>query len=75
MQQERTPSGQKQPSSSYLKYGGFAFQLLGGIGLTGWLGHRLDLYLNLEFPLFLLLFIFSAFIGMIYLMYQKLKQE
>ena len=72
MEQKRTPSGQK-PTDSFLKYSGFAFQLFGGIGLAGWAGDRLDKFLSLRFPVFLLSFVFIVFGGMMYQMYQKIK--
>ena len=34
---KRTPSGPQKPDNAYLRYGNFAFQLLGGIGLGGWM--------------------------------------
>lgn len=76
MDQEPTPSGQKEPqrSNSWLSYSGFAFQLLGGIGLTGWLGYKLDNYLGLHFPVFMLLFILLTFSGMIYQINRQLNK-
>ena len=75
MPQQSTPTGPKPPSNSYLRFGGFAFQLFGGIGLSGWLGHKLDQYLRLKFPVFLLLFALLVFAGMLYQMSRKLKEE
>lgn len=75
MEQEHIPSGPKRPSSSYLRFSGFAFQLLGGIGVGAWAGHRLDLFLNLSFPVFMLLFILLILSGMLYQMYKKLNQN
>ena len=72
MEQERTPTGPK-PTDSYLKYSGFALQLFGGIGLAGWVGYRLDKFLELRFPVFLLSFVLIVFGGMMYLVYKKLK--
>ena len=74
MEQERTPTGRK-PFNSYLRYGNFALQLFAGIGLAGWAGYRLDLYLNLEFPIFLLSFVLLVFAGMLYQMYKKINKE
>jgi F0F1-type ATP synthase assembly protein I len=70
-----TPTGQKPPYNAFLKYSGFAFQLLGGIGLAGWLGYLLDRYLVLGFPVFMLLFIVMALAGMLYQMSRKLNEE
>lgn len=70
-----TPTGQKPPSNAFLKYSGFAFQLLGGLGLAGWLGYLLDQYLAWGFPVFMLLFIILMLAGMLYQMSRKLNEE
>ncbi|HRI78196.1 MAG TPA: AtpZ/AtpI family protein [Cyclobacteriaceae bacterium] len=77
METERTPTGPKEPSptNSYLKYSGFALQLLGGIGLAGWLGHLLDQYFSFHFPVFLLTFGIAVFGGMLYQAYKNLNKE
>ena len=65
---------QKQ-SRPYLKYSGLAFQLLAAIGILGWLGYRLDLYLAIKFPAFMLLFGFAAFAGMMYQLYRSINSD
>jgi len=65
---------QKKPINSYLRYSGLAFQLLAAIGVFGWLGYKLDQYLNLTFPAFMLLFGFLAFAGILYQVYKSLNQ-
>jgi F0F1-type ATP synthase assembly protein I len=62
------------PSNSYLKYGGLAFQLLGGIGVSGWLGYVLDQYLSFTFPIFMLTFGLLFFVGMIYQLYKTINK-
>ncbi len=76
MDQDPTPSDQKEPrrSDSWLAYSGFAFQLLGAIGVAGWIGFKLDTFLALKFPAFMLLFILLAFSGMIYQINRRLNQ-
>ncbi len=74
MDQERMPTGQK-PSNSFLKYRNFALQLFGGMALAGWLGYKLDQYLGLKFPVFLLTFILAVFGGMIYQIYKSINKE
>jgi Putative F0F1-ATPase subunit Ca2+/Mg2+ transporter len=67
---------QKQkPSNTYLKYSSLAFQLLAAIGVLGWLGHRLDLYLETKFPAFMLLFGFAAFGGMMFQLYRSINRD
>lgn len=61
-------------SNSYLKYSSLAIQLLAAIGIFGWLGYLLDNYLSFQFPVFMLLFGFSAFGGMMYQVYRSINQ-
>ena len=74
-QSNNDSTNKKKPINSYLKYSGLAFQLLGGIGVLGWLGYKLDQRLGLEFPAFMILFGFLAFGGMMYQLYRSLNQE
>lgn len=77
MAPDRTPTEPKgqRPSNSYLRFGGFALQLLGAVGFAGWLGHRLDLYLSFKFPVFLMTFACGVFAGMLYQANRKFNQE
>jgi hypothetical protein len=72
--QQPDPSDNKKPANPYLKYSGLAFQLLAAIGFFGWLGYRLDRYLAIQFPAFMLLFGFLAFGGMMYQVYRSINQ-
>ena len=65
----------KKGANAYLKWSGLAFQLLGGIGLFGWLGYKLDNYLELKFPIFMLLFGFLVFGGIMYQVYKSIKNQ
>jgi apolipoprotein N-acyltransferase len=65
----------KPPYNSFVRFSGFAFQLLAGVGLASWLGYRLDRYLELEFPVFLLLFMLLMLGGMLYQAYRRLNSE
>ena len=64
----------QNPSNSYLKYSSLALQLLAAIGLFGWLGYLLDSYLSFQFPVFMLLFGFTAFGGMMYQVYRSINK-
>jgi hypothetical protein len=76
MASEDPSSNQKQkPYNSYLKYSSLAFQLLAAIGIFGWLGYKLDQYLQIRFPAFMLLFGFLAFAGMLYQVYKSISKE
>jgi F0F1-type ATP synthase assembly protein I len=65
----------KASSTSYLKYSSLAIQLLAAMFFMGWLGYLVDNYLDLKFPAFMLLFGFTAFGGMMYQVYQSIKQD
>ena len=68
-------SANKPNPSNYLKYSNLAIQLLLGIGLAGWLGYKLDQYLSIKFPAFMLTFGFLAFGGMLYQIYRSLNKD
>ena len=74
MEQQRTPTDRK-PSNSYLRYSNFALQLFGGMALAGWLGYKLDNYLGIGFPAFLLSFVLTVFGVMIYQIYKGLNKD
>lgn len=69
--QEQKP----KPSNSYLKYSSLALQLLVTIGLFAWLGYKLDGWLNLTYPIFLIVFVFVAFAGMMYQLYKSIDKS
>jgi F0F1-type ATP synthase assembly protein I len=73
MTSQKSPDQEKDPVNSYLKYSGLAFQLLAAIGIFGWLGYKLDHYLSLKFPAFMLLFGFLGFAAMMIQLYRSLK--
>ena len=75
---EQEPSRIRKPKHSntnaFLRFSGLGIQLLIGIGLAAWLGHELDQRLQLTFPLFLLLFVFLAFGGMLFQLYRSINK-
>jgi len=74
MSAQEDPTDNDKSVNTYMKYSGLAFQLLAAIGIFGWLGYKLDQYLGLEFPAFMLLFGFLAFGTMLYKTYKSLNQ-
>jgi len=74
MSAQEDQSDKNKPVNAYMKYSGLAFQLLVSIGVFGWLGYKLDQYLDFEFPIFMLLFGLLAFGGMLYQVYKSLNQ-
>ncbi len=71
---EPSPNKKLSQTNSYLKYSSLAFQILGAIGVMGWLGYELDQYLELQLPAFMLLFGFLAFGGMMYQVYKSINK-
>lgn len=65
----------KKGTNAYMKWSGLAFQLLGAIGLFGWLGYELDEYLELKFPAFMLTFGFLAFGAVMYQVYKSVRNQ
>ncbi|MBX2914100.1 MAG: AtpZ/AtpI family protein [Cyclobacteriaceae bacterium] len=45
------------------------------IGVGAWLGYKLDQYLQLKFPVFLLTFVFLLFSGVMYQLYRMLNNK
>lgn len=72
---ERDKENVKKQANSYLKWSGLAFQLLGGMGVFGFLGYKLDQYLELKFPAFMLTFGFLAFGAVMYQVYKAVKNQ
>ena len=68
-------SEQKKPANSFLKYSGLGLQMLATIGVGAWLGQKLDQYLGLKFPVFLLTFVFVLFGGVMYQLYRMLNKD
>jgi hypothetical protein len=66
---------EQKPVNSFLKYSGLGLQMLVTIGVGAWLGHKLDQYLQLKFPVFLLTFVFLLFGGVMYQLYIMLNKE
>lgn len=75
MEQNEENKNLKREVNSYLKYSGLGLQLLLTIFVSGWVGYKIDEYLSLKFPVFMLLFGFGAFGGTLYQLYKKIKKE
>jgi hypothetical protein len=56
MADSHDPSQPRKPSqsNSYLKYSGLAIQLLFTIAIAGWIGYKIDGWLSLKFPAFMI---------------------
>jgi hypothetical protein len=65
----------KEPVNNFIKYSGLGMQMLVSIGVGAWLGLKLDQYLGLKFPVFLLTFVFAIFGGLMYQLYRSLNKD
>jgi hypothetical protein len=65
----------KDEINNYLRYSGLGLQLLITILVAGWIGYKIDGYLDIKFPAFMLLLGFLAFAGSLYQVYRKIKKE
>jgi F0F1-type ATP synthase assembly protein I len=61
--------------NTYLRYSGLGLQLLLTIGVSGWLGYKLDQYVGNKYPLFMLLLGFMGFAGSMYNIYRSIKRQ
>jgi hypothetical protein len=73
--EERSRSPKPKGYNAYLKYSSLAIQLLAAIGIFGYLGYRIDNWLEFEFPVFMLLLGFLAFGGMMFQLYRSINKE
>jgi len=62
---------EKKSQNDFLKYSNLGLQLLLVVGLCAWAGLKLDQYLQLKFPVFLLLFMLGSFASMMYKLYRS----
>ncbi len=69
------PKKPKLYNNSYLKNAGLGLQMMGVIGFSAWLGTKLDQYLKLTFPAFLLSFVFFAFTAVMVQLYRSANKE
>lgn len=61
MNPPRKYSSRKPRDGSWLRYAGLGTELMGAMGISAWLGYRLDRWLGFSFPLFLIVFPLAAF--------------
>ena len=60
--------------NSYLKYSGLAIQLLATIGISGWIGYKIDQWLEFRYPIFMLTLGFLGFVGVMYQVYRSINR-
>jgi F0F1-type ATP synthase assembly protein I len=69
------PSRKPSQSNSYLRYSGLAIQLLATIGVCGWIGYKLDQWLSLKYPVFMITLGLAGFAGIMYQVYRSINRE
>jgi hypothetical protein len=74
LQEPSRPNKKLNQYNGYLKYSSLAIQLFVVIGFFGWLGYKIDGWLNLKFPVFLLLLGLASFGGMMYQVYRSINR-
>lgn len=72
---EKSESGDKSQINDYLKYSGLAFQMLGVIGVSVWVGLKLDERFMGGKPVFLIILTFLGIFGSIYTLYRSLPKD
>jgi F0F1-type ATP synthase assembly protein I len=65
----------EKPVNTFLKYSGLGLQMMVSIGIGAWLGLKLDRYFELKFPVFLLMFVFLIFGGLMFQLYRSLNKD
>jgi F0F1-type ATP synthase assembly protein I len=65
----------KNQPNSFIKYSGLGLQMLVTLGVGAWLGLKLDQYLELKYPVFLITFIFVLFAGLMVMLYRNLNKD
>jgi F0F1-type ATP synthase assembly protein I len=69
------PNKKLSQYNSYLKYSGLAIQLLVTIAVCGWLGYKVDQWLGLKYPVFMLCLGFIGFAGIMYQVYRSINRQ
>jgi hypothetical protein len=60
--------------NNYLKYSGLGLQLLATLLVCGWVGHKIDGWLDMKYPVFMLVLGFAGFAGSIYQLYRSVNK-
>ena len=64
----------KQGFDKYIKYSGLAFQMIAGLILFGWVGIKIDKYVQLPYPIFTLVGLLLGVVLSIYLLTRQLSK-
>jgi hypothetical protein len=64
----------EKPPNQFLKYSSLGLQVFIAIGMSAWIGFKIDNWLSWKFPVFLLVFVLVSFGGMIYKLYRSFNE-
>jgi F0F1-type ATP synthase assembly protein I len=70
---EETLKQKRKRYNAVLKYSGLAFQMIAVLLLCTFLGYKLDQYLQLKIPVFMILFIIAGLFAYLYKLMKDLK--
>ena len=73
-QDPSTPRRKPSPYNSYLKYSGLAVHLLGAIFVCGWIGSKIDQWLAMKLPIFMIVLGLLGFAGVMYQVYRSINR-
>ena len=73
MSKETNHNKTTNPLKQYTRYTGIAFQMMAIMAFSAWLGWKLDQSLNLNFPVFTLVFIIAAITLLLYKIVKSLS--
>ena len=68
------PSKKPNQYNSYLKYSGLAIQLLASIFVCGWVGHKIDQWLALKYPVWMIVLGLLGFTAVMYQVYRSINR-
>ena len=75
MMEQNKPNNKGFGYNSYAKYSSLAIQMVLTLGIAIYLGWLLDSYLELKFPLFIILFLLIATGGVFFMLYRSIKKD
>ena len=73
-QDPSTPHKKSSQYNSYLKYSGLAVQLLGAIFVCGWIGSKIDHWLAMKLPIFMIILGLLGFAGVMVQVYRSINR-
>lgn len=65
----------KHMFNTYIKYSSLAFQMMGMIGISVWIGLKLDKFFDFRFPVCLSILSLGTVIAITYLLIKKVSKE